>query len=64
MRRVFLATCPVCEGTFYLDEEEIEEGDLISCEECGAELEVASTDPMELEAVEEEEEDEEEETET
>jgi alpha-aminoadipate carrier protein LysW len=49
-----MATCPVCEGTFYLDEEEVEEGDLISCEECGAELEVVSTDPLELEAVEEE----------
>ena len=61
-----MATCPVCEGTFYVDEEEVEEGDLISCEECGAELEVVSTNPLEMEAVEEEEEekeDEEEETE-
>jgi alpha-aminoadipate carrier protein LysW len=49
-----MATCPVCEGTFYLDEEEVEEGDLESCEECGAELEVVSTDPLELEAIEEE----------
>ena len=61
-----MADCPVCQGTFYLDEEEIEEGDLVSCEECGAELEVVSTDPLELEAVEEEDEkdDEEEETES
>ncbi|MBI3693360.1 MAG: hypothetical protein HY238_00765 [Acidobacteria bacterium] len=51
-----MATCPVCEGTFYVDEEEVEEGDLISCEECGAELEVVSTNPLELEAVDEEEE--------
>jgi alpha-aminoadipate carrier protein LysW len=50
-----MATCPVCEGTFYVDEEEVEEGDLISCEECGVELEVVSTDPLELEAIEEEE---------
>ena len=49
-----MATCPVCEGTFYLDEEDVEEGDLINCEECGVELEVVSTDPLELEAVEEE----------
>jgi alpha-aminoadipate carrier protein LysW len=56
-----MATCPVCEGSFYLDEEEIEEGDLINCEECGAELEVVSTDPLELEAMEEEDGDEEEE---
>jgi alpha-aminoadipate carrier protein LysW len=50
-----MATCPVCEGTFYLDEEDVEEGDLISCEECGVELEVVSTDPLELEQIEEEE---------
>ena len=56
-----MATCPVCEGSFYLDEEEVEEGDLINCEECGAELEVVSTDPLELEAMEEEDSDEEEE---
>ena len=60
-----MATCPVCEGSFFVDEEEVEEGDVISCEECGAELEVVSTDPLELEAVEDEEskEDEEEEQE-
>lgn len=50
-----MATCPVCEGTFFLDEDDVEEGDLISCEECGVELEVVSTNPLELEAVEEEE---------
>lgn len=59
-----MATCPVCEGTFYVDEEEVEEGDLISCEECGVELEIVSTDPLELEVVEDEDEDEEEEEET
>jgi alpha-aminoadipate carrier protein LysW len=58
-----MATCPVCEGSFYLDEEEVEEGDLINCEECGAELEVVSTDPLELEAMEEEEDKDEEEEE-
>ena len=56
-----MATCPVCEGAFYVDEEEVEEGDLISCEECGVELEVVSTDPLELEVVEDEDEDEDEE---
>ena len=50
-----MASCPVCEGSFFVDEDEVEEGDLISCEECGAQLEVASTEPLELEAVEEEE---------
>jgi alpha-aminoadipate carrier protein LysW len=50
-----MATCPVCEGTFYLDEDDVEEGDLISCEECGVELEVVSTKPLELEVLEDEE---------
>ena len=50
-----MATCPVCEGSFHLDVDEIEEGDLVSCDECGVELEVVSTDPLDLEAVEEEE---------
>jgi len=61
-----MATCPRCEGTFYVDEEEVEEGDTVNCEECGAELEVVSLAPLELEAAEEEEskEDEEEAPET
>ena len=50
-----MATCPVCEGTFFVDEEEVEEGDVLSCEECGVELEVVSVNPLELEAVEDEE---------
>lgn len=50
-----MAKCPACEGTFFLDVEELEEGDVISCEECGKDLEVVSTDPLDLEVVEEEE---------
>jgi len=55
-----MVTCPVCEGTIDIDEEDVEEGDSISCEECGAELKVVGTEPLELEpaeALEEEEED-------
>jgi alpha-aminoadipate carrier protein LysW len=47
-----MVTCPVCEGTIDLDEEEIDEGDSISCDECGADLKVLSTDPLELESAE------------
>jgi len=50
-----MATCPVCEGSFFVDEEEVEEGDVLSCEECGVELEVVSVNPLELEPVEDEE---------
>jgi lysine biosynthesis protein LysW len=43
------------------DEAELEEGDVIECEECGAELRVIGTDPLELELADEEDEEDEEE---
>jgi alpha-aminoadipate carrier protein LysW len=56
-----MVTCPVCDGAIDVDEEDVDEGDSISCDECGADLKVISTDPLELESAEavEEEEDEE-----
>ena len=54
-----MVTCPVCEGAIDVDEEDVDEGDTISCDECGADLRVVSTAPLEVEsaeAVEEEEE--------
>ncbi len=54
-----MVECPVCEGKIDVDEEDVDEGDTISCDECGAALKVVSTDPLELESAEElEEEDE------
>ena len=56
-----MVTCPVCEGSIDVDEEDVDEGDTISCDECGADLRVVGTDPLEVESsedVEEEEEDE------
>jgi len=55
-----MVTCPVCDGTIDVDEEDVDEGDTISCDECGADLKVVGTDPLELESAEELEEDEEE----
>ncbi|HKE24045.1 MAG TPA: hypothetical protein VKB88_16885 [Bryobacteraceae bacterium] len=55
-----MVTCPVCEGTIDVDEEDVDEGDTISCDECGADLKVVGTDPLELESAEELEEEEEE----
>jgi alpha-aminoadipate/glutamate carrier protein LysW len=54
-----MVTCPVCDGAIDVEEDDVDEGDSISCDECGADLKVISTDPLELEsadAVEEEEE--------
>jgi alpha-aminoadipate carrier protein LysW len=53
-------TCPVCEGTIDVDEEDVDEGDTVSCDECGADLRVVGTDPLELESAEEVEEEEDE----
>jgi alpha-aminoadipate carrier protein LysW len=47
-----MVTCPVCEGTIDVDEEDVDEGDSLSCDECGADLKVVSTDPLELESAE------------
>jgi alpha-aminoadipate carrier protein LysW len=51
--------CPACNGVIDVDEEDVDEGDTISCDECGASLRVVSTDPLELVSAEEEEEEEE-----
>lgn len=58
-----MVTCPACQGNIDVDEEDVDEGDTISCDECGAALKVIGTAPLELESVEEEDEDEEDEDE-
>ncbi len=50
--------CPVCDAVIDVDEDDIDEGDSISCDECGADLRVLSTEPLELESAEEAEEEE------
>ena len=46
-----MVNCPVCEGKIDVDADEVDEGDTISCDECGADLKVLGTDPLELESV-------------
>lgn len=48
-----MVTCPVCDGQIDVDEEDVDEGDSLSCDECGADLKVVSTDPLELESADE-----------
>jgi alpha-aminoadipate/glutamate carrier protein LysW len=55
-----MVNCPNCDAMIELDEDELDEGDTLTCEECGADLTVTSLDPLELETTEEEEEEEEE----
>ena len=51
--------CPKCDGVIDVDEEDVEEGDAISCDECGADLRVAGVNPLEVESTEDLEEDDE-----
>ncbi len=51
-----MAVCPECEAPLDVEEDEIEEGEVINCPDCGVELEIVHTDPIEVEMVEEEEE--------
>lgn len=53
-----MACCPECEAEIDL-EDEIEEGRMLDCPECGAQLEVVNTNPVELDVVLDEEEEEE-----
>ena len=55
-----MVTCPACERSIDVDEEDVDEGDTISCDECGAALKVIGTAPLELEKAEEDEEEEDE----
>jgi len=41
------------------EEDEVDEGDVVSCDECGSELEVVGTDPLELTKIEDDDDDEE-----
>ena len=56
-----MVNCPNCDAMIELDEDELSEGDTLTCEECGADLSVTGLDPLELETLEDEEEDDEEE---
>jgi alpha-aminoadipate carrier protein LysW len=47
--------CPVCDAAIDVDEDELDEGDAVTCDECGANLRVAGVDPLELESLEEDE---------
>lgn len=54
-----MVTCPLCDTEIDIDEEELDEGDLVTCDDCGAELRVIGLVPLELEPIEEEEEEDE-----
>lgn len=46
-----MPACPECDAMIDIEEDLVEEGQTIECPECGVELEVVSTDPVELDIV-------------
>lgn len=48
-----MITCPLCAADLDIEEDELDEGDVFNCDECGGSIKVASTGPLELEADEE-----------
>jgi alpha-aminoadipate/glutamate carrier protein LysW len=48
-----MTSCPECENDLDIDVEEVEEGDVVACDECGTEYEVVGVEPLELSKVEE-----------
>ena len=52
--------CPECEYNLDIDPEEVDEGEIVSCPECGTDFEVVTTHPLELNRLSAEEEEEEE----
>lgn len=56
-----MVNCPNCDAVIDVDEDELDEGDTLTCDECGADLSVTGLEPLELETEEDEDEEEEEE---
>jgi alpha-aminoadipate/glutamate carrier protein LysW len=58
-----MVNCPNCDAVIDVDEDDLDEGDSLTCEECGADLSVTGLSPLELETQEDEDEEDEEEEE-
>jgi alpha-aminoadipate/glutamate carrier protein LysW len=58
-----MVICPECESELDFEEDEVDEGEIVSCTECGSDFEVVGVEPLELTRVAEEDDDDEEEAE-
>ncbi|HET9741701.1 MAG TPA: hypothetical protein VFQ00_03025 [Terriglobales bacterium] len=56
-----MVLCPECESDLDIEEEDMDEGDVVSCSECGSDFEVVTANPLELKKVDEEEDEDEDE---
>jgi alpha-aminoadipate/glutamate carrier protein LysW len=55
-----MATCPECDADLDIEPTEIEEGDHVTCPDCGESFVVLATDPLELDLEDDDDEDEDE----
>ena len=46
-----MAICAECDTLLDIDVDEVSDGEVVICDECGAEYEVVNTDPLELSKV-------------
>ncbi len=46
-----MAICSECESVLDFDVDEVDEGDVVTCDECGTEYEIVATEPLELSKV-------------
>jgi alpha-aminoadipate/glutamate carrier protein LysW len=53
-----MAICPECDAEIEVDEYDVDKGDLLSCPECGSNLEVTGIAPIELDVAGEDDDDE------
>ena len=53
-----MVRCPKCDAEVDLDEDEVEEGEILTCLECDAELEVVQIHPVRLNVISEDDDDE------
>jgi alpha-aminoadipate/glutamate carrier protein LysW len=46
--------CPECDNPIEIDVDDVEAGEVVTCDECGTDLEIVSVDPLELAPVDDE----------
>ena len=46
-----MPSCSECENELDIELDEVEEGDVVACDECGTEYEVVGIEPLELSRV-------------
>jgi alpha-aminoadipate/glutamate carrier protein LysW len=46
--------CPECDNPLDIDVDDVEAGEVVTCDECGTDLEIVSADPLEIAPVDEE----------